>query len=230
MKLTKTNSCIILSVLLIAVIMPIQASSTDFLGELKETSSEVLTKVNDYIKKIRLSLQCDEDVTDYVKNMERSELIELAYTLENYHRKVKGQKHLMGGLHDYVFKIPDDHIRKYIFDELLEHPEICKKEAILSLLKESNLSTEEEKDRDFMMGGGIHDFLYSLESADLKKLALGLEAYHRKQKDEFVFGGLHDYINSITDEELRTYISKEVNEHQEVNEITKLKELMANFN
>jgi hypothetical protein len=148
--------------------------------------------------------------------------------MEVYHREVSGQKGLIGGIHDYVFKISDDQIRNFIFKELIEHSEVCEIKKIQELSKSSEQKTEELKDykRDLVMGDGIHEYLRSLNRRDLGRLAIQLEKYHRKQKDEFIFGGLHDYIDQIPEEDLRSYISKEVNEHLEINNVESLKDLL----
>jgi hypothetical protein len=170
----------------------------------------------------------EKDVIEYVMSLNRTELTELGYLLEKYHRRVTGGKDLIGGLHDYVFRIPDDQIRKYVFDELKEHPEISKKMKLEKLVEDSKTQTEEVKtyDRDFIIGEGIHDYLKTLNRDSLNKLALGLENYHRKLKDEFVFGGLHDYITQISDEDVKAYILKEANEHTEINSVKALDEFV----
>jgi hypothetical protein len=174
------------------------------------------------------STPLEREVIDYVMNLDRPNLIELAYTLEKYHRRVTGGKDLMGGLHDYVFKIPDDQMRNYIFDKLNEHSEIAKKDKLIELVKESKSQTEESHthDRDFIVAEGIHEYLKALPRKSLEKLALGLENYHRKIRDEFLLGGLHDYINQISEEDLSAYILKEANEHAEINSVQKLDEFV----
>ena len=172
--------------------------------------------------------QMDKDVIDYVMSLERVELIDLAYNLERYHRTVFNQTGLMGGLHDYVFKISDDKIRNYIFKELNEHPEICNKSILQKFVSSSKSQTEEipEYKRDFILGEGIHDYLQTLDRPKMNSLALALENYHRKLKDEFIFGGLHDYVDSVSDEDIRSYILKEINEHSEINSLKAIKKLL----
>lgn len=210
---------------------------------LKEVNNEDKLTQNDFIKLILEKIftkhfpnkeqkpnewNLDKDVFEYVQGMDRRDLIDLAYSLEKYHRQVLGQKGMMGGLHDYVFRIEDDRIREYIYKELVEHKEICDREKLQQLVAKSERRTEElpEFDRDMVMGGGIHEYIHNLERKDLNTLALALEKYHRKQKDDFIFGGLHDYINDISEEDLRSYIAKEANEHDEINNIKSIKQLI----
>lgn len=175
---------------------------------------------------------CDygDDVHDYIQGLKREELIEVAFACERYHRKIHGETHLMGGLHDYVFRVPDEQIRNYVIKEVKEHQELNDIHVLRDLSKKILLETEELKKygREFVIGEGIHDYLWSLNRKDLEKIALGTEEYHRKIREEYLFGGLHDYIATISDEDLRSYIIKEVNEHYEINNIKALKEFLKN--
>ncbi len=232
----------LLSVFLIFLLSNLCYSQLNFIEDEAPQGNKFLEKKNveDILKwllrvshldlKTEQEPHLEKDVIDYVMSLNRSELIEVAYSLERYHRIVFNQTQLMGGLHDYVFKISEDQIRNFVFKELVEHPEISKKPLIENLVLSSKTQIEELKkyDRDFIIGGGIHDYLITLDRPMMNKLALALENYHRKQRDEFMFGGLHDYINQISEEDLRSYISKEANEHNEINNVSALKELVEN--
>jgi len=59
--------------------------------------------------------------------------------------------------------------------------------------------------------------------------ALATEKYHRQENNLHLMGGLHDYINSLSDDQVIEYISKETNEHPEINNPTKLNSLVKQF-
>ena len=80
------------------------------------------------------------------------------------------------------------------------------------------------------IGGGIHDHLYAYDRDKLISITFALEKYHRKVlKEEDLEGGLHDYFWRIPDDELRAYIIREVKEHPEIDDITKIEELAKEF-
>ncbi len=172
----------------------------------------------DYIR----SRNIDTDLEKYINSLSRDKLIQHAFALEVYHRESIGEKHLIGGLHDYVFTVPEEHIKNYIFKKLEEHPEIQNKEMLDDIVLRQGEKEYTKHDREFVIKNSVNE----LERKDLERLAIELEKYHRKDRDKFIFGGLHDYIGSISDEDLRVYISKEVNEHFEVNNVDKLKEML----
>jgi hypothetical protein len=170
----------------------------------------------------------DRDVIEFIVNLSREDLIPTAYTLEIYHRKINHQEGLMGGLHDYVFSISDDQIRNYVFKELIEHPEISQINTIKMMTEATKATTEKLRKygREFLVGEGIHDYLRAAPRDKLESLAFAVEKYHQKIREEFLFGGLHDYITQISDDDLRSYIAKETNEHNEINNVKALEELI----
>jgi hypothetical protein len=223
-------------ILLLIVLTSMTRSQLKFVDEdseenkflVKKKIDDILKWVNRLFHEDKLESKIDKDVIDYVMSLKRQDLIEVAYSLERYHRIIFNQTGLMGGLHDYVFRISDDLIRNFIFKELNEHPEICEKSHLVKLVNLTESQTEELKKykRDFIIGDGIHDYLATLDRPIMNRIALALENYHRKQKDEFMFGGLHDYIDQISEEDLRSYIIKEANEHSEINSVSAIKDLI----
>jgi hypothetical protein len=225
---------LISGILLVLVFLSYSTMSIEFLNDEKVSDNYATIKsVIERLKRIitedkKAPTKITKEIIDYIMSLERKDLINVAFAMEVYHRESKGQKGLIGGLHDYVFKISDDQIRNFVFKELEEHPEICEKITLVSIVNKEAHKTEEltKYEREFVMGDGIHEFLRSLNRRDLGRLAISIENYHRKQKDEFMFGGLHDYIEQISEEDLRTYVTKEVNEHLEINNVEALKTML----
>lgn len=220
----------IISIFLICLIfLSSKSINQEFLGKENDDNSNKYSSIYSFLEKVDKIIsvrKIDKDIVDYIMNLERTKLIQISYAMEIYHRGDQGR--ILGGLHDYVFRISDDQIRNYIFKELYEHPEICEKSKVVALVIKSGQQIEQatKYDRDFVMGDGVHDYLRTFDRPNLAKLAIALENYHMKQKDEFRFGGLHDYIDHISEEDLRDYITKEINEHLEINNTQALKKLI----
>ena len=73
---------------------------------------------------------------DVVRALDRKSLISYALAIENYSNE-KSPK--FGGIHDYIDKLEDDHIRKFILDQAKNFPELNSREAIEGLVKKYNL-------------------------------------------------------------------------------------------
>ncbi len=79
-------------------------------------------------------------------------------------------------------------------------------------------------------GEGIHDTLMALSRAELENWALATEKYHReKNNQKNIFGGLHDYIKTLSLEEIRKHITKEVEEHPEIDNVDVIKGLTKKY-
>lgn len=79
-----------------------------------------------------------------------------------------------------------------------------------------------------MPGSGIHDYIHGLQREDLEKWALAAEKYHKVSlgNDRESMGGLHDYIRLMSNNELKEYITKEAQEHPEINSVSAFKALI----
>jgi len=84
-----------------------------------------------------------EEVEEHLKNLSRDDLIKLAFACERYHNKMlNADRPRMGGLHDYVWRLEDEAIRKIIRKEILEHPEINNKEKLKEMISDHNTEIE----------------------------------------------------------------------------------------
>jgi HD superfamily phosphohydrolase YqeK len=172
----------------------------------------------------------EPSVEEYINQLKRSELMELSFSLEKYHREINKLPLILGGLHDYVFKVPKKQLKTFILKEANEHQEINSVEQLKKLVESYKHKDERifHYNREFIIGEGIHDFLHTLKRDELEKIALSLEEYHKKQREQYSFGGLHDYIKDLQDDKLYAFIAKEVGEHDEINNVESLKKMLSN--
>ena len=61
-----------------------------------------------------------EGIEMNLSSLQHDDLIKLAYSAEKVHKKAKGIEGGLGGLHDYVWKLKDEEIRKIIVKEALD--------------------------------------------------------------------------------------------------------------
>jgi len=171
-------------------------------------------------------------VHDYLRTLDRNSLEEHALALEKYHDKTTG-RHKLGGLHDFIKRLSDEEVASYILKEVSEHPELNNmhklKELTMGNTPSQALEFLEDERKPIFIGGGIHDYLYTLDRKALETHAIALEKYHDKVLGRRRLGGLHDYIDRLTDEEIRKHILDEVNEHPEMNDMHALKKLATSF-
>jgi hypothetical protein len=77
--------------------------------------------------------ELDMEVQKYIETMDREKLTTMAIHLEKYHRKELGQGHVLGGIHDYIFRLTEEEIRNYIMKEIKEHPDLNNVKKLHSL-------------------------------------------------------------------------------------------------
>jgi hypothetical protein len=148
--------------------------------------------------------EIDKEVEEHLKSIERKEIMDLALSCERYHKSVYNMTHVYGGLHDYIWNLSDDLIREYIKKEIREHPELNKLSS-MKYVGEFNF--------------GIDKIILTMNKTELINLSYKLEKYHKQaigQSQEFL-GGLHDNIWKWNEDEILTYIVKEIKEHKELN-------------
>jgi hypothetical protein len=162
-------------------------------------------------------------IHDHLHAYDRDKLIAVTLALEKYHKQVVHEEKILGGMHDYVWRIPDDELRSYIIREVNEHPEIADFDTIEEMAKEF----ERKKEDEFTLDQEVRDYLPTLERNMLEKLATKLEKYHRKQSGtEKFIGGLHDYITYLPNDEIHNYIVREIKCHAELNKVEELKKIL----
>jgi len=162
-------------------------------------------------------------IHDHLYSFDREKLIAVTLAVEKYHRKILKEENFIGGIHDYVWRIPDDELRSYIIREVNEHPEINDITVIEEMAKEY----EKPKEDEFELGPGVHDYLNTQERDNLIQMALKMERYHRKQVGtERFLGGLHDYVFYLPNQEIHNYVVREIKCHPELNKVEELQKLI----
>lgn len=164
-------------------------------------------------------------IHDALMGMERKDLEKWALAAERYHKE-KSEIKTRGGLHDRIFSMSDQDLREYIFNKSEEYDEINSTEAMNDLVKKYKIGERKGNFERPILGGdgGLSGVLATGEKAQLVKYALALEKYHNKGNE--VVGGIHDQIDNWTREEVVEYIIKETDEHKEVNNLGKIKQLI----
>jgi len=76
-----------------------------------------------------------DGIEEHLKNLSKEDLIKLAFQCEKYHNKLLygESRPIMGGLHDYIWRLNEDQIREIILKEIKEHPEINSLEKLKGL-------------------------------------------------------------------------------------------------
>jgi len=161
---------------------------------------------------------------DAMNRMNRSNLTNWAFAIERYH--FNGSQ-VFGGLHDNLLQMSDEDIRKFILREAREHPEVARAERLNALVARYKIQIQLAAVPSNPPGsdGGLHDALATMKRKELVEVAFTLERYHFK--GEAVFGGLHDNVWNLSNEEVKDFIKKELNEHPEVANLKRIKELTA---
>jgi predicted CopG family antitoxin len=160
--------------------------------------------------------------------LKRDDLIRLALKAERVHKKATGTQGPKGGLHDYIWRLTDDEIRKIILKWSNEHVELDSPEKLRTLLNQPD-EIIPPKPSDQPIDSSVNKYLISLSREDLLKLAYETEKVHKKSIGaEGTVGGLHDYAWRLPDDEIRKIIMKEAQEHQEINSKEKLMTLLEN--
>jgi hypothetical protein len=80
----------------------------------------------------------DKEVGNYLLNLDRENLMKIAFNAEKYHKKVNHMEGSLGGLHDYIWNLSDDKIREYITKEVKEHSDLNKLETLKSMINDTN--------------------------------------------------------------------------------------------
>ena len=88
----------------------------------------------------------------------------------------------------------------------------------------------DNKKPPLFIGDSLHDYLYDLDKGQLEVFALALDYYHMKvNKTGIEAGTIDKHSEELSSDFLREFISKEVNEHPEINDIVKIENLVKEF-
>jgi len=155
-------------------------------------------------------------VHDYIWKMSLDALKVWALTTENYHKEINGISDFVGGLHDFINSMSIEELIVYIMKEIKEHPELTASEI-------ESLSQKYGTNRTLT----ISDTITTMNRKNLTNMAFTLERYHHNGSK--VFGGLHDRISKLSDDEIKQYILKELNEHPEIACIKKINNLSKEY-
>jgi hypothetical protein len=140
----------------------------------------------------------------------------LALTLDYYHVKSDKTGTEASKIEQHVTELSANFLREFITKEVNEHPEI---NDILQLDKIVN---------DYKRIQEVKTYIASLFRDDLIKLSFSCEKEHKKEHGmEHSLGGLHDYIWQMTDDQIREYVMKESQEHENINSVEKLNLLLG---
>jgi hypothetical protein len=163
---------------------------------------------------------------DFIFRLERTELVNLAFSAEKFSFEVKGST-LMGGLHDTINSMSNIDIASYILEKAREHKELDNY-TFLTGLTEKYGFVQPEVTVAFG-AGGLHDYIFRENRATLEKWALTAEKHHRFVNNKQMLGGLHDYISALTTEEVAEFVLKEAAEHKELDSAEGLNKLAIHY-
>lgn len=134
-------------------------------------------------------------IEDYLRDFFRPELEKMALALEKKRNKIEGTEGLIGGLHDYIFKLSDDQVISIISNHLVVFPEVRKAGDLEEL--------------SGVVKYGLRSVISQKDIKIIQKYCLGLEKYE-SEKTGRPLGKLSERIDSMTVEDLLSYISKKV--------------------
>ena len=157
-----------------------------------------------------------DSLHDYLYDLDKAQLQVFAIALDYYHIKNNKSGAEPATIEQHSDELSSEFLREFITKEVNEHPEINDIGKLEDLVKEYRNSQE------------IKSYLASLSRDDLVTLAFKCEKHHKKAHGmEHSMGGLHDYIFRLSDDQVREYIMKESQEHEELNSTERLKLLLT---
>jgi len=167
---------------------------------------------------LKQTVLTDDEILAKLKTLDRNILINVALCVDTYDFEHSMFKR-MGGLHDYAFSLTEDQLYKAILSYVNKWPELRKDGKVEEIMT---------RQQNLLVGatyGGIEDYLYKFDVADLKKLALAGESYDRSKRGVVLLGGLHDYIDSLSKDQVYDIIMKYVSQYPELRTVGTLESL-----
>lgn len=134
-------------------------------------------------------------IEDYLRDFFRPELEKMALALEEKRNKLEGTVGLIGGLHDYIFKLSDDQVISIISNHLIVFPEVRKAGDLEQL--------------SGVVKYGLRSVINQKDIKIIQKYCLGLEKYE-SEKTGRPLGNLSENIDNMTTEDLLNYISRKM--------------------
>jgi len=156
-----------------------------------------------------------DSLHDYLYDLTKEQLKIIALALDYYHVKSDktGKESLK--IEQHSEELSANFLREFIAKEVNEHQEINEITQIEKLVNEYKNLLE------------IKKYLNTLSRDDLIKVSMKCERQHKISIGmEHSIGGLHDYIWNLSDDQIREYILKESQEHEELNSANKLSLLL----
>jgi hypothetical protein len=160
-----------------------------------------------------------DSLHDYLYDLSKEQLKILALALDYYHVKSDETGKETLKIEQHSEELSANFLREFIAKEVNEHPEINEITKIEKVVDEYKNIQE------------IKKYLNTLSRDDLVTMSLKCERQHKISLGmEHSLGGLHDYIWHISDDQIRDYIIKESQEHEELNSANKLSLLLIRNN
>lgn len=155
---------------------------------------------------------------EYLSSLDETSLVDLAKRMEDH---IKGDKNIIGGMHDYVRNMDKTGLITFIKEKYYKSKEQFENFDFKQKLNDvihtslSFLNDEIEITKKINSTPTLN-YLKSLNKSDLINLALKLEKYDRTDK-KMILGGLHDYVNSLSEEKIIEEINKLLDNHPYLN-------------
>jgi len=175
-------------------------------------------------------LKDDDEVRDVINTKTLEELRFWGLATEKYHREVNNMQ-AFGGLHDYVNRLEKPQLIDYIMNEVNEHEELVTAKDLDKLVEKYKFKPSYLKPPTELPlnKGGLHDYIFKKDRQTLLKWSLASEAYFRKKEKSIMVGGLHDYIHFMDNKSLIGYILNMAREYPELDDGSKLDELVKEY-
>jgi len=130
-----------------------------------------------------LSKLSQDENTEYLRK--------LALAADNYKKFKTGTQKLIGGLHDYVYRLNNSQIIRIIKKYIDEYPELAEHGLIHNLVGKTLRTAEEVKAE-----------LKDVDQSTLAKLVILCEDYERNKTGVQLIGGFHDFAFTLPKEKL----------------------------
>jgi len=164
---------------------------------------------------------------DYIFRESRETLINWALAAETYVRE-KTNKHLMGGLDDYIDSLTNQEIAQKVLEYAAKYQELNSADKLNAFVAQYGIS-HEPRTASFLNFGGLHDFIFREDRPTLINWALAAEKYVRTKENLHLMGGLEDYIRSVSNQEIAQKILDWAAQYPELDSSAKLESLVTEY-
>jgi len=198
----------------------------------------------------------NEEIANYILDMAKKypELnsIDKLNELSEKREEQKGTSK-MGGLHDYIFRVPKEQLKKWAmaietyirlekgedFDGgIHDYVNTATNEELVKYIlmyarkyPELNSSAKlneivEMKEKRTQKVGGLHDYIFRVPREKLVRWALFIEHYVKTVKKQNTRGGIHDYIATMKKEDIIKYILENAKKYEELDSAERLDSML----